>query len=100
MELGENLMSNEIGEVFGLDTGRLVAKFSHESESASFVKSYNSQQLSAKTNVQDVDVLVEALPALKEVIRISDRKHDAWDSAKNAIAAYEAKLPKAPSEQN
>ena len=43
MNFGERLMSNEIGEVFGLDTGRLIAKFSHESEAKSFVNHYNQQ---------------------------------------------------------
>jgi hypothetical protein len=33
------------------------------------------------------DKLVEAM---REVLRISDRKHDAWDAAKAAIAEYEA----------
>jgi len=28
--------------------------------------------------------------ALREVVRISDRKHDAWDAAKAALEAYEA----------
>lgn len=31
----------------------------------------------------------ELLKALKEVVRISDRKHDAWDAAKAAIAKAE-----------
>jgi hypothetical protein len=52
MEFGENLMSNEKGEVFGLDTGRLVAKFSHEHESAAFVKTYNSQPASPTAPIE------------------------------------------------
>lgn len=43
-----------------------------------------------------VDTLREALPALlecveatREVLRISDRKHDAWDRAKAALAKLE-----------
>jgi hypothetical protein len=52
MEYGENLMSNERGEVFGLDTGRLIANFSHEAEAASFVKAYNSQQLAEQTSAE------------------------------------------------
>lgn len=33
----------------------------------------------------------ELLPALKEVVRISNRKHDAWDAARAAIAKAEPK---------
>jgi hypothetical protein len=35
----------------------------------------------------------ELLDALKEVVRISDRKHDAWDKAKAAIAKAEGRIP-------
>lgn len=31
------------------------------------------------------------LPAMQEVLRISDRKHDAWDRVKELIAEYEVK---------
>lgn len=34
--------------------------------------------------------LVECAEALPEVIRISDRKHDAWDRAKAALAKLES----------
>jgi hypothetical protein len=35
----------------------------------------------------------ELLDALKEVVRISDRKHDAWDKAKAAMARAEGRTP-------
>ena len=43
-----------------------------------------------------VDAFTAALPAIKEVIRISDRKHDAWDAAKAGIAAFAAPPAQTP----
>lgn len=34
----------------------------------------------------------DLLAALKEVVALSDRKHDAWDKAKAAIALAEGKI--------
>ena len=41
MEFGEKLTHDGAGIVVGEDTGRLVAKFSHESEAASFCEAAN-----------------------------------------------------------
>lgn len=41
MNFGEYIELNEKGEVYGTDTGRLIAKFSHYSEALSFVTFYN-----------------------------------------------------------
>ena len=38
----------------------------------------------------DARLLAELLAALKEVVALSDRKHDAWDRAHAAIAKAEA----------
>lgn len=41
------------------------------------------------TAVNQRDILVECVEALKTVLAISDRKHDAWDAAKAALAKLE-----------
>ena len=43
MNFGEKIYSEAGGFVYGVDTDRLIAKFSHESEAESFVESYNAQ---------------------------------------------------------
>lgn len=50
----------------------------------------------AMTKPEEVQSMTDALkailvllPAMKEVLRISDRKHEAWDAAKDAIAKIE-----------
>ena len=46
MNLGEDLECDNNGVVFGVDTGRLVAKFSHAQEAKSFCELLqNMQQL-------------------------------------------------------
>lgn len=42
MNFGEHLESDDKGSISGLDTGRLVATFSHVSEGESFVECYNN----------------------------------------------------------
>ena len=41
----------------------------------------------------------ELLAALREVVAISDRKHDAWDKARAAIAKAEGREPAVTSAQ-
>lgn len=43
MNFGENVYHAVGGFVYGVDTDRLIAEFSHESEAESFVDSYNAQ---------------------------------------------------------
>jgi hypothetical protein len=45
--------------------------------------------ISSEKPNNSIEVLVESL---REVIRISDRKHDAWDAVKEWLEDYEAKL--------
>lgn len=40
---------------------------------------------------RECEALRNVLPAMREVLRISDRKHDAWDQAKAAINAVTTK---------
>ena len=46
VDFGEFLECDEKGFVIGVDTGRVVAKFSHVQEGESFVQSYNQQEFS------------------------------------------------------
>lgn len=43
MNFGEKIYHAVGGFVYGVDTDRLIAEFSHESEAESFVDSYNAQ---------------------------------------------------------
>lgn len=43
MDLGEQIETDETGCITGVDTGRVVAKFSHVGESVAFVELYNNQ---------------------------------------------------------
>jgi hypothetical protein len=42
-----------------------------------------------EANAALISAAPDLLAALKEVVRISDRKHDAWDAARAAIAKAE-----------
>lgn len=44
-----------------------------------------------EANAKLIAAAPELLEALKEVVAISDRKHDAWDKAKLAISKAEGK---------
>lgn len=45
-----------------------------------------------EANARLIAAAPELLFALKAIIALSDRKHDAWDAAKGAIAKAEGKL--------
>jgi hypothetical protein len=47
MNFGEKLDVDNHNHVIGVDTGRLVAKFSHEAEAVSFVNAYNNQNINS-----------------------------------------------------
>lgn len=55
MKFGEKLMSNERGEIFGLDTGRVVAKFSRASDGYKFATICNSQLFTITPDTQAKD---------------------------------------------
>ena len=44
MNLGENISCDGTGSVYGEDTGRIIAKFSHFAEGLAFTKLYNTEQ--------------------------------------------------------
>ena len=72
------------GFVFAYDKSsaeRLVAMLieSHEMQ-------YLMKTMARKQRDSTTALLNELVKAAEEVIRISDRKHDAWDAAKDAIA--------------
>ncbi len=46
---------------------------------------------SEQANARLIAAAPELLEALREVVRISDRKHNAWDKAKAAIAKAEGR---------
>lgn len=72
------------GFVFAYDTlltERLVAMLIESHEMQCLMKTMARKQRDSTTAL-----LNELVKAAEEVIRISDRKHDAWDAAKAAIA--------------
>ena len=79
------------GFVFAYDKSsaeRLVAMLIESHEMQCLMKTMARKQRDSTTAL-----LNELVKAAEEVIRISDRKHDAWDAAKAAIAkAKGAKL--------
>lgn len=78
MTLGEEITHEGGGVVIGNDTGRVIAKFSHESEAESFCNLVTENEKLAKTIKQ----YEEALPALVEEnkqlrTKIEEMKEDA-----------------------
>lgn len=72
------------GFVFGYDkdsTEQLVARLIESHDMQRFMKTKARKQRDSTTAM-----LSDLVKAAEEVIRISDRKHDAWDAAKAAIA--------------
>ena len=72
------------GFIFGYEkdwTEQLVALLIQSNDTQRFMKTMAREQRDSITAL-----LNELVKAAEEVIRISDRKHDAWDTAKTAIA--------------
>lgn len=60
-----------------------TGSFSFPGDVAAIVRALSASQAQLK-------IYREALEPMKEVLRISDRKHPAWDAVRNAIASIEA----------
>lgn len=54
MNLGEKVETDKAGCVCGVDTGRVIAKFSHVHEAESFVELANGQQVETWINLAEV----------------------------------------------
>lgn len=61
----------------------------HTEEAGAFLLFCHHPDAPAKANAHLIAAAPELLAALKEVVAISDRKHDAWDMARAAIAKAE-----------
>lgn len=86
------------GFVFGYDknsTERLVAMLIESHDMQRFMKTKAREQRDAVTVL-----LNELVKAAEEVIRISDRKHDAWDAAKSLIAQAKCRPAPVSSDKN
>jgi|HubBroStandDraft_4_1064222.scaffolds.fasta_scaffold01416_11 hypothetical protein len=86
-------MTNHIDGVkarLEFDEGQLHTTFHGRNDNmfCAFVEASSDSEAAAEI-CHKVNIHSELLAALKEVVRISDRKHDAWDSAHAAIAKAE-----------
>lgn len=58
---------------------------------AEYMRDHKGLRERTQANARLIAAAPELLEALKEVVRISDRKHNAWDKARAAIAAAEGR---------